>query len=193
MPNKDIFFHQYVSQTEQPAQLPLLFRLLRRFEKHRYQAIIESLALHRKHTVLDIGCGAGEFLTTYQKYWKKAVGIDVVPELIQKARSLNSNKSISFTTHSAGAKKLPFAAGAFSVVTSIATLQYIDDLDLFVRDVHRVLDKDGLFIFEVPNFLVIWRRLQLLLGNFPRTSLFHAQWDGGVIHYFTYDRVESFF
>lgn len=193
MPSKSIFYHQYVSKTETASNTPLLFRLLKRFEEHRYAAVIRSLPRPHGWKVLDIGCGAGDFLLQYSNYWQSATGIDILAELIREARKkATQKKKFTFMVHNAGTKRLPFPAGSFTLVTSTATLQYLDDLDLVFNEVYRVLKPGGLFVFEVPNFLVIWRRLQLLFGYFPQTSLFHNNWDGGVIHYFTYPTLKTF-
>lgn len=192
MRNNTIFFHQYVSKEERPNLEPFLYRLLKPFEKHRHDAVMELMNSQAKEQILDIGCGSGNFLLQNQHNWVHATGIDVVPELIQQAKEKSDPKLFTFLTHESSNKSLPFKNESFTIVTCIATLQYIEDLDLLFSEVARVLKKNGIFIFEVPNFLVFWRRIQLLFGIFPHTSSFHSGWNGGVIHYFTYSKVKKF-
>jgi len=42
------------------------------------------------------------------------------------------------------AEQLPFRAGAFDLVVSTSTLQWIEDMDAFFRQCHRVVQPDGL-------------------------------------------------
>lgn len=192
MSNKHIFYDQYVSGQEKQVELPLLFRLLRKFEIHRYEAIRNLIPRIKKHSVLDIGCGSGEFLRENEDLWLKAMGIDIVPEIIEKAKKKSNKEKFSYQVFNSNLGLLPFSDESFSLVVSIATLQYVDDLDTLFLEVHRVLKEKGTFIFEVPNFLVFWRRIQLFFGLFPHTSLFHTGWDGGVLHYFSYNKTRKF-
>lgn len=188
--SSNTFYTQYVSRTAQQVSPPLLYRLLKPFELHRHDAI-EKLLPTRLTSLLDIGCGPGNFLIKNKERFTLAVGIDVVAELITEAQNLKI-KNLQFKQHDAGTVPLTFRSNKFSAVVSIATLQYLYDLDLVFSEVHRVLEKDGLFIFEVPNFLVLWRRLQLICGVLPATSLFQEGWNGGVLHYFSEQKLTRF-
>jgi len=192
MSSKKIFYDQYVSGDEKQVELPLLFRLLRKFEIHRYDAIRNLIPRLKKHSVMDIGCGSGEFLRKNEDLWSQAIGVDIIPEIIDEAKKKSNRNKFSYKVYNPNDVRLPFPDETFSLVVSIATLQYVEDLDNLFLKVHKVLNKDGIFIFEVPNFLVFWRRVQLFFGIFPHTSLFQSGWDGGVLHYFSYNKTRKF-
>lgn len=189
MTNNKIFIEQYIHKEAHYKNPPLLFRLLSKFEEHRYDAIARMIPNRSESSVADLGCGNGSFLIQNSKRWKKAVGLDGVKELIQEASKKNTLRSISFLNHNLGEQPLPFPDKAFSMVISIATLQYIHHLDDTLREIHRVLQPRGHFILEVPNFLVFWRRIQLLFGQLPTTSQFQNGWNGGVLHHFSYEKL----
>jgi len=192
MTNKQQFTAQYISNQHKPSEPAFLYKLLKKFEIHRFASVLDVISAKNKVSVLDIGCGKGDFLFANQELWSSMAGVDILEESIAKARMRNSKIPATFAQLAAGSQKLPFRKSAFDLVVSIATLQYLDDLELLFSEVSRVLKKNGVFIFEVPNFVVVWRRLQLLFGQFPHTSLFHQGWDGGVIHYFSQPRLEAF-
>jgi len=191
MNNKQQFRSQYVVKQSKTVQPPLLYRMFKRFEIHRHAAVADQIT-QKDSIVLDIGCGGGDFLFAYQNKFSKISGVDLLEENIHKAQSKSRLVPTAFSDLDAGSTSLPFENKSYDLVTSLATLQYLVDLELVFQEVHRVLKKDGYFIFEVPNFLVVWRRIQLFFGHFPHTSLFYSGWDGGVIHYFTYPKVKSF-
>jgi ubiquinone/menaquinone biosynthesis C-methylase UbiE len=187
-----IFDDQYSNKaTAFRRQPPLAYRLLNRFETYRTDKISQLIKTN-KLCALDIGCGSGEFLFNIQNKLKFAVGIDVVKDVLESAKKRKFSIKNQFIQADLGRSPIPFPDNSFDLVTSIATLQLVYDLELLFGEVYRVLKPGGLFIFEVPNILVFWRRLNLILGKFPRTSLYENGWAGGEIHYFTIENLTNF-
>lgn len=168
-----------------------LYDLLKPWEKHRLQKVGESIQ-GKKLRILEIGCAAGEFLYEYRHRWQKITGVDIDGGKLVKARRRNYGAPAVFLKADFGRKSMPFGSGQFDIVISIATLQYVYDLELLFEEIHRVLKKNGQLIFEVPNAAVFWRRWQFLSGSLPRTSEVESGWDAGVIHYFTCRDLEKF-
>ncbi len=187
-----VFREQYgTDHSASKRTSPLLFRLLAEFAKPRIDKV-SSLLPPGKHRVLEIGCGGGNFLYLNRKKWKSLVGVDVLKNLIESARDRTYLVPSNFILSDFGLNKMPFKTSSFDLVISIATLQYIYDLDLLFTEIHRVLRPKGYFIFEVPNSMVFWKRLKFLLGEFPNSTEYTNRWDGGVIHYFTQQNLNKF-
>lgn len=192
MNKKSVYYNQYVTHDVVPKTPPFLYRVLKKYELHRLDAIDQLLGSRKFKHMLDIGCGDGGFLYEQQKRAKKVSGIEIVPELTRKASKLPFKKPHSFKTVDVGVSPLPFKDSSFDLVTTVATLQCVSDLDLLFSEIHRVLEKKGTFIYEVPNFLVFWRRIQMLFGKLPHTSLFENGWNGGIINTFSQERLTKF-
>lgn len=98
-------------------------------------------------TVLDIGCGGGVdvFLAALMVgSTGRAVGIDMVPEMIEKARQNLEETTLGNVTLELGsAEKLPFPDGGFDAVLSNGVFNLIPDKRSALREVLRVLKPGG--------------------------------------------------
>lgn len=99
-------------------------------------------------TVVDLGCGTGAAIRPLAKQFRGAriVGVDRSQRMLDRCRK----RRFWFTPVSfvkADARELPFADHSVDVVFSNLLLPWIDDLAPLVREVCRILRKDGLFAF----------------------------------------------
>lgn len=137
--------------------------------------------------MLDIGCGDGQLCFRFEKNFKEIYGIDVSKYRIEKAQNKTSNSKYFFSVADMDSK-LPFKDNYFDVVTIITTFQYCYNPFFTLQEINRVLRKNGMLFIELSNIAWFVYRLQLLFGKQIFTSLAYKQvWDGGVLHYFTYD------
>lgn len=173
------------------ANLPMIYRILRPLEKNRLCKVAELIS-GNKLTVLEIGCGDGRFLYENKNKWNNITGIDIDSDKLKKAKERTYGVPSKFLNIDFGKSPMPFKVSSFDLIVSIATFQYIYNLDLLFGEIFRVLKKGGSFIFEVPNMAVFWRRWQFLWGRLPRTSTEYYGWDADNIHYFTYHDLKKF-
>ncbi len=100
--------------------------------------------------VLDIGCGAGVdtlIAAMLTGPTGKAVGIDIVPEMLQRAKSnlaTTDLKNVDFKHVSD--EYLPFEDDAFDVVISNGVINLIPDKAALLKEVSRVLKPAGLLM-----------------------------------------------
>jgi SAM-dependent methyltransferase len=98
-------------------------------------------------SVLDIGCGAGvDTLIAAMMVGPegRALGIDVVPEMLERAReNLRKTAFDNVTFQQASAEELPFPEGSFDVVISNGVFNLIPDKEKALREVFRVLKSSG--------------------------------------------------
>lgn len=97
--------------------------------------------------VLDVGCGAGtDTLVAARMVWPggRAVGIDMTPEMLDRARSAAAGMSdVSVEFRLADAERLPFADDSFDAVISNGVIDIIPDKDAVFAEVMRVLRPGG--------------------------------------------------
>lgn len=128
------------------------FRAIVRAVESRFYAQAGEI----ENPVLDMGCGDGHFaMVTFDQSF--AVGIDPDARSIAEARVRNKHILLI----QGDATKLPFADGEFASVVSNCVLEHIPDLDGVLREVNRVLQPGGRFIFSVPSHLFG----EMLLGS----------------------------
>ncbi len=115
----------------------------------------------REGIILDIGCGHFPYFLKKTKF-KKKVGIDKI--------RLNKNAGIHLIqTDIEKIEYLPFKENIVDVVTCLAVFEHIERKKLFnlLREIKRILKKEGILILTTPNFwteniLKILARLNIL-------------------------------
>jgi ubiquinone/menaquinone biosynthesis C-methylase UbiE len=135
-------------------------------------------------TVLDVGCGRGEILRHTARLGADAYGIDYAAVAVNMSRRviepLEGVAPGRTAVFQADAKTLPFPTGKFDRVLMFDVVEHLHpwELEQALKEVHRVLKPDGLFVVHTaPN---IWydryaypivRRLRTLTGqgaSYPR-------------------------
>ena len=96
--------------------------------------------------VLDIGCGTGgPAILLAREYRANVVGIDVEPQLLERARVLASKAGVSVDWRLAAPGPLAFTANSFDAVFSKDALIHIPDKPALFAEILRVLKPGGMF------------------------------------------------
>ncbi|PIQ87404.1 MAG: hypothetical protein COV74_00855 [Candidatus Omnitrophica bacterium CG11_big_fil_rev_8_21_14_0_20_45_26] len=95
--------------------------------------------------LLDIGVGTGKSLEAFLKYRSipMAIGCDFSQGMLTVARSKNKQLHLI----AADMHVLPFENESFDVVSSSFVLRSVQDMTLFLKEVKRILKKDGKMVF----------------------------------------------
>ncbi len=114
--------------------------------------------------VLDIGCGDGHFASIAYDGQPIDVGIDVMARDLPEAAARVGVSSPTGKVEDpapfgtvyrkvmfASATALPFADDAFSTVVSNCVIEHIPDNDAVLREIARVLKRDGTFAATLPS------------------------------------------
>ena len=102
------------------------------------------------HNVIDLGCSIGTWYRDFKNFgFQKIIGID-----ISKERGLKAKERGYDDIHICNAYNLPFDDESKTCVISndvlIHVLQDADKLKI-LKEVYRILKKDGIFIFNFAN------------------------------------------
>lgn len=110
-------------------------------DRLRYQYLIKTFHQHKlKGKLLDLGCGKKPYKHLYDQFVDSSIGIDVetTPHLNKYIDKFYDGKTI------------PFENDSFDVVLCTEVLEHVENPDLFLTEIHRVLKKDGTLILTVP-------------------------------------------
>lgn len=107
--------------------------------------------LNKKTKILDVGCGTGKNLEAFSRYGKVS-GIDNSPDAIAFC------KKRGFKDVTLGSiEKMPYKKDHFGAITALDVLEHVDDSKA-LKEINRVLKKDGVLIITVPAFQWLWSR-----------------------------------
>jgi SAM-dependent methyltransferase len=114
-------------------------RLWGGFAEPAWTAMLTAAAVGRGARVLDVGCGAGDFLAHVTRLGASAAGIDPAPGMVAHARARVPGADIRV----GDAGHLPWAAGEFDLVASINAVQFADDTLAALAEMVRVTVPGG--------------------------------------------------
>jgi ubiquinone biosynthesis O-methyltransferase len=116
------------------------------YHKERQKSVLKSLNLQKKDTVLDAGCGEGFFSIKISKECKKVYGVDIAKTAFQK----NNTKKGNVIFKKMNIERLEFPDEFFDKITCVETIEHVLNPDKVLKECHRVLKKDGIFVISYP-------------------------------------------
>lgn len=161
----------------------------RSFKKdYRLRSLVQTISL-QKGNLLDIGCGGGMLTETLPYYYPnvKIFGCDVSATAISYAQKLGSgNVSYGVIRN----KRLPYKDNFLDVCICFDVLEHIPDVSFFLKEVKRVMKKDGKFFIIVPcegqPFTFSWLLQKIRIGKDLT-----LRYLGHIHPEFTHEEVES--
>ena len=100
---------------------------------------------------LDLGCGAGGKMAHLAKISDKVHGLDLSIEALEFCK-----REGAYYLSQATVEKLPYKDHVFSIVNAFDVLEHVDDDVGVLKEIHRVLAKEGFLVMAVPAFDILW-------------------------------------
>ena len=116
--------------------------------------------------LLDVGCGTGHWSAFFAEMGYRVTGVDIATEMIQVARV--TVPTCEFRVADAG--DLPFEDGSFHVVAAMATLEFLPDPIVAIREMIRCASERGSLLIGTLNRLAPLNRHRLAKGREPYVS-----------------------
>lgn len=136
----------YISHTDSKRNLlELVYHSVRKVALKRKMKLINSLHSGSK-SLLDIGCGTGDFLELAKKGGWNVTGIEPNGQARQIANSKTDN-SIFETGYLGNLKP-----NSFDVITLWHVLEHLPDLEMHIILFKSLLRPNGTLVIAVPNF-----------------------------------------
>jgi ubiquinone/menaquinone biosynthesis C-methylase UbiE len=147
----------------------------------RRRALVhEALGAQPGESVLDVGCGPGFYMAEILERVGPAgrvAGLDTsAPMREMAARRLGSAENVEL--RDADATALPFDDGSFDAAVSVQVLEYVDDVDRAIAQLHRVLRPGG----RVVLWDVDWETVSMHSADPERLERVLAAWDRHLVH-----------
>jgi 2-polyprenyl-3-methyl-5-hydroxy-6-metoxy-1,4-benzoquinol methylase len=176
------------------------------FGKHvlEIRFILENLRNGADSSILDIGGGLGTVLITLRKLLGDKPRLSLMDKFEEytddnvmgskeRGFKMMDKYHISYSSKDVWQEqKLPFSDGSFDVVTLFDMIEHLPGSPLnLLRDIRRMLKKNGKIIVSVPNSISLIKRLKLLFGKHPYIPFELWISDKYYSHYREYSRMES--
>lgn len=159
-----------------------------------FAGYVRNLALENFFTrgefVLDVGCGdgiVGEFIQ--QKTGIRPAGMDISEEAVAKAKAKGIDAKIASSE-----EKFPFNDNTFDKVFWGDNIEHLFDPTTTIKEIRRVLKKDGRLILSCPNMGYLRYRLYYFLnGSLPDTEWTGLNpWEWSHIRFFNLKILKKF-
>jgi SAM-dependent methyltransferase len=107
------------------------------------ERLVDAADLHAGWRVLDVATGSGNAAIAAARLGVEAVGIDFVPELLDRGRERAAAERLPVSLTEADAHSLPFADGEFDAVTSVFGVMFAADPIRAADELVRVVRPGG--------------------------------------------------
>lgn len=133
---------------------------------------LEMLEVDPGCKMIDLGCGDGRWTKRFYDKIQAGIVVGVDAGKIRKDIKFKELKIVSANIN----KKLPFPENYFNVAISHFSFEHLYDSGSFIKEVRRILKKEGYIVVATDN-LSSWPNIfSLLLGWQPFATT------GGVVH-----------
>ncbi len=117
------------------------------FQKYWNNQLINLCLDGGKSCVLDFGCGNGVLIPDLVKNFTLVYGLDMSFKML---KSVKENWKGSKGAIVGDGNHLPFKDKSFNSVVCRGVTHHIPNINLTLNEVHRILKKDGVFVFSEP-------------------------------------------
>jgi len=126
-------------------------------DRYRMHAIMQEVEKFGPSTILDNGCGSALISRSLAKKGYHVTGLDFSDALLNLVP-----KTDNLSLVVGDSDKLAFEDNSFDCVICSEVLEHIKENSSAIKEISRILDKDGYAIITVPN----WGCYDSLEGNF---------------------------
>lgn len=139
--DNEVFFDGYKKLREKKVNANILF------EKPALFSLLPDL---KGKAILDLGCGYGENCREFIKMGAaKVTGIDISKKMLEIAQKENSAPNINYLN--IPMEDIGSLKEKYDVIVSSLALHYVQDFEGVCKNVYKLLNENGLFIFSQEN------------------------------------------
>lgn len=119
------------------------------------EAILSYLEPRAGMSVLDVGCGTGNYSLALAKDGLLVTGIDISTAKLDRARATAKVQGVEVEFLQGDARQLPFRDASFDGVISVSALEFVPNLSL-LKELLRFLKPSGKLVVGVVGKNSVW-------------------------------------
>jgi len=167
--NKKEFLDQYENEAKEYDSHRLITFEDKKVLREQLKVLSKIINKNNSQDILEAGCGTGRILVPLVEKGFHIEGFDLSKNMLKELRKKNNKIKIKV----GDIESIPYKDNSFDLVYSITVLIHMLDFKDGFNDMYRVVKKNGLVVFDLPNRNSIWTRLSLFFNpNKKRTRLY---------------------
>ena len=141
---------KYISHTDSKKSLfELVYQLVKNYTISKKVNLINSLQTKEK-SLLDIGCGTGDFMSASQKRGWEVSGLE--PNIDARNLAITKLKKQTKIYNNIEELLKNNVDKKFNLISLWHVLEHVADYKDYIKKIKSVLKKEGILIIAVPNF-----------------------------------------
>ena len=137
---------EYISHFEKGDSLiNKIYKIVQKFTLRLKKQQVENQFNRQQGSLLDIGCGTGDFLYTMKNSDWAVSGVEVNKDACKIAEEKVGNNILSPNEFLSGNNK-------YDVITMWHSLEHLYDLKKYVKKIINSINENGLLFIAVPNY-----------------------------------------
>jgi len=119
-------------------------------QKYRFCRIIRLLGNTNYTNLLEAGTGSGIFLPELAQHCEKLYACDIHDHFDNIDILLKHYNLINYELKSQSIEKTDYPDNSFDAIVAVSVLEFVDNLQVAITEIKRILKKDGVFITICP-------------------------------------------
>jgi ubiquinone/menaquinone biosynthesis C-methylase UbiE len=134
----------------------------RLIDKMQKKIVYDFLESPKNKKILDAATGTGRFAIYLAEYGAKVTACDLSEKMLRIGKSKAAKNKITVKFEKGNVEKLPYPMEDFDFVIAIRILMHLQNPEKGLKEMKRVLKKGGYIIFEIPNKISPWTKLNMI-------------------------------
>lgn len=138
-----------------------------------FDKILDEQLTDNRHSykALEVGCGGGYLTEEIAKMGFQTWGIDPSSNVLEVASEHAKKQLLTIEYIQGRGEELPFEDAFFDIVFCCDVLEHVEDVDMTLQEISRVLKSGGIFLFDTINRTWIsWLLMIKVLQDWPILS-----------------------
>jgi 2-polyprenyl-3-methyl-5-hydroxy-6-metoxy-1,4-benzoquinol methylase len=137
---------KYISHSKRVTSIfDLVYKIVRKFTLRSKRKIVRLISQKKSGTLLDIGCGTGNFLRIMKRSGWDITGVEVSNEA-RKLAEVNTDSVIMNQTEYFKSEQ------KYDVITLWHSLEHLHELEQYLIKISISLNANGVVIMALPNY-----------------------------------------
>ncbi len=117
---------------------------------YRFKTIAKLLGKTKFPRLLEAGTGSGIFLPELAKHCDKLFACDIHPHFGNIEKMLSHYQIGNYELKSQSIEKTDYPDNYFDAIVAVSVLEFVDDIQIALTEIKRILKKDGIFVTICP-------------------------------------------